>query len=93
MWSPVVPDLSAKAAVAMTLILSLSGVDATVGEKLESVAQAASGVATKAERAVTHGLKVAASGVERGAKAAGGVATRGAQKLGVPGAGASSAKR
>jgi len=79
-----------KAAVATTLILSMSGVGATVGEKLGSVAQAASGVATKAERAVTHGLKAAASAVERGAKAAGGVATKGAQKLGVPGAGASS---
>jgi len=86
------PVRSAKAAMAMTLILSMSGVGATVGEKLESVAQAASGVATKAERAVTHGLKVAASGVERGAKAAGGVATKGAQKLRVPGAGASSPK-
>jgi hypothetical protein len=65
---------------------------ATVGEKVQAVGKAASGVATKTENAVKRGVKAAASGVERGAKAAGNAATAGAKKIGVPGAGASSPK-
>jgi hypothetical protein len=65
---------------------------ATAGEKIEAAARAASGVATKTERAVKHGLKAAASGVEHGAKAAGSAVSKGAKKLGVPSSGASAAK-
>lgn len=82
----------ARACWALILALWTAGAGATVGEKIESVVQAASAVAAKAERAVERGVGAAASGVERGAKAAGGATTKGAQKLGVPGAGASAAK-
>lgn len=65
---------------------------ATVGEKVEAVAQSASGVVTKTQRAVTRGAKAAASGVEHGAKAAGSAVGKGAKKLGLPSAGASAPK-
>lgn len=65
---------------------------AAAGDKVDSALQAASGVATRTEKAVERGVKAAASGVERGARAAGSAADRGARKLGVPGAGASSAQ-
>jgi hypothetical protein len=45
------------------------------------------------ERAVKRGVGAAASGVERGAKAAGRAATGVAKKIGVPGAGASAPKQ
>jgi hypothetical protein len=65
---------------------------ATVGEKVEAVGQAASGVVTKTQRAVARGAKAAASGVERGAKAAGSAVGKGAKKLGLPSSGASAPK-
>jgi hypothetical protein len=78
--------------MAWGLALSASAVWATVGEKVESVGKAASGVATKTENVVKRGVKAAASGVEHGAKAAGRATTAAAKKIGVPGAGASAPK-
>jgi hypothetical protein len=80
-------------AAAVGLSVCALGANATVGEKAKSAATAASGVATKVERAVKRGVSAAASGVERGAKAAGRAADRGAKKIGVPGAGASAPQR
>jgi hypothetical protein len=91
-WRSAMPGPRTHPIVSLTLALAMSGAGATVGEKVDTVLQAASGVATKAEHAVKRGVKAAASGVERGAKAAGSAATKGAQKLGVPGAGASATK-
>jgi hypothetical protein len=78
--------------VACGLGLVAAAAFATVGEKVQAVGKAASGVATKTENAVKRGVKAAASGVEHGAKAAGNAVTAGAKKIGVPGAGASSPK-
>jgi hypothetical protein len=80
-------------AAAAWLVACACSANATVGEKAQGAATAASGVATKVERAVKRGVSAAASGVERGAKAAGRAADRGAKKIGVPGAGASSPAR
>ncbi|MBE7418349.1 MAG: hypothetical protein HS128_11470 [Ideonella sp.] len=60
---------------------------ATVGEKVEAAAKAASGVATKAQNATKRGLKAAASSVEHGAKAAGKATANAAHKIGVPASG------
>jgi hypothetical protein len=80
-------------AVAVWLAVYTLHASATVGEKVQSAATAASGVAAKVERAVKRGVSAAASGVERGAKAAGRAVDRGAKKVGVPGAGASAPTR
>jgi hypothetical protein len=69
------------------------GAWAGAGEKAESAAKAASGVATKTEKAVKRGVGAAASGVERGAKAAASAVTGVAKKVGIPGAGASAPKQ
>jgi hypothetical protein len=53
-------------------------------EGAESAAAAASRVAVKVEKAVKHGVQVAASGVERGAKAAGQGVEKAARKVGLP---------
>jgi hypothetical protein len=69
------------------------GACAGAGEKAQSTAKAASGVAVKTENAVKRGLGAAASGVERGAQAAGNAVTHVAKQIGVPGAGASAPKQ
>ena len=69
------------------------GAHAGAGEKAESAAKSASGVATKTEKAVKRGVGAAGSGVERGAKAAGNAVTGVAKKIGIPGAGASAPKQ
>lgn len=68
------------------------GARAGVTEALQTAANAASGVATKTERAVKRGVEAGISGVERGTKAAGRAVESGAKKIGIPGAGASSPK-
>ena len=79
-------------AAGICLSLAAFSAFATVGEKVDAAARAASGAATKTQRAVQRGAKAAASGVERGAKAAGSAVSKGAQKLGLPSSGASAAK-
>ena len=69
------------------------GAHAGAGEKAESAAKAASGVAVKTENAVKRGLRAAESGVERGVKAADKAVTGVAKKVGIPGAGASKPKQ
>lgn len=78
--------------VGLALACVVPWAGATVGEKAQAAASAASGVATKTEKAVKRGVKAAASAVERGAKAAGSAVAAGARKIGVPGAGASAPK-
>ena len=75
------------------LALSLCGclAHATVTDVVNSAAAGASSVATKTERAVKRGVNAGISGVERGTKAAGHAIDSTAKKIGVPGAGASSA--
>lgn len=74
------------------LLVTSASIATTVGEKVDATGRAASSVAGKTERAVKTGVKAAASGVERGARATGRVADKGAQKVGIPGAGASAAR-
>ena len=50
---------------------------ATVGEKVDAAASAASGVAQTVHKAVVRGVKAAASGVERGARGGGGCGRQG----------------
>ena len=66
---------------------------ATVGEKVDAAASAASGVARTVHKAVVRGAKAAASGVERRARAVAEVAGKGARKLEASEAGASAPAR
>ena len=86
---PVIP-LMRRIGIGVATALLAAGAFAGATETAQSTANKASGVAHKSENAVKRGLNAAGSGVERGAKAAGNAATKVAQKVGIPGAGASS---
>ncbi len=66
--------------LALAALLALSGAAPAHSQSTaESVANKASGVAVKVERAIERGVKAAASGVERGLTAAASGVQRGAQ--------------
>jgi hypothetical protein len=68
----------AAASLGLVALFALAG-PARAQSAAASVADKASGVAVKVEKAIERGVKAAASGVERGMTAAGGGVQRGAQ--------------
>jgi hypothetical protein len=77
------PNTILRRAALLLMLLPLSAMHglahAGVKEGAESVAQSASGVAVKVEKAIERGVKAAASGVERGMTAAASGVQRGAK--------------
>ena len=61
----------------------------SAGEVVEAVANKASDVATKTDRAIRHGARVAGEAINHGVKKTGEVVHKGAKKIGLPTAAAS----